>query len=135
MTARLGQSVSRFILYILLFNIFSTAAFSATSGNMGGLTADNLQSSVQTFIICTPQGLKRISLDENGNPVGNEDGNLKPCVYCLSYHTMVVGIFFAPHYIVPFEDRSSKSLNILYSSTVPARQQEDCRTPRAPPQI
>ena len=89
--AQAGRRIGHFMLGVLLLNFLSTAALSATAADRN---ADFLSASNQSYVICTPQGLKRITLDENGNPTQEDKGNLDHCVYCLPFHKGVIGTAF-----------------------------------------
>lgn len=83
---RFGHRLGHFILCVLLLNFLSTAALSASTIGQN----DDLQSDIQSYVICTPQGLKQISLDKNGNPVGDDTDRLEHCVYCLPFQKVAL---------------------------------------------
>lgn len=80
---RLGQ----FVLFILLMNFMFTATLSANIMYMN----DDFQAWADSFVSCTPQGLKRISLDENGNPVEDDRDRLEYGVCCLPFQKAALG--------------------------------------------
>jgi len=130
---RLGRGAARFMLASLLLNIFATAALSAASpGLQDALENDFLTGS---YIICTPQGLKRITLDENGNPVSGNEGKFEHCVYCLSFHKITIGSL-SSEISYPVHDLIADKR--LYSHDVSCHADAVLNMawpPRAPPQI
>lgn len=90
--ARLGRGCGQFMLVVLFLNFLSTAALSAKAADMQNALEDDLLLGIQSYVICTPQGLKRITLDEDGNPVGDSDSSLQHCVHCLPFHKLAGGL-------------------------------------------
>lgn len=84
--ARLGQGIGQVMLAVLLLNVLATAALSAQSAADIAAAQDDPFALTQSVIICTPQGLKRITLDENGDPVENTDDGAGNCIHCLPCH-------------------------------------------------
>ncbi len=82
---RFGRGIGRFILFVLMVNFLSTAALSTANAN----SDDNFLPGEQSVVICTPQGLKRITLDKNGNPTKGNEGRLEHCIYCLPFHKVI----------------------------------------------
>ncbi|MBL4802273.1 MAG: DUF2946 family protein [Emcibacter sp.] len=127
--ARLGRGVGRFMLTVLLLNFLSTAALSAAAADR----TDDLLSSEQSFVICTPQGLKRITLDENGNPTEDGEGNLEHCVYCLPFHKGVISAAFTVTDFPVVAPVSYKPLFAQYVSILPDAPLNTASRPRDPP--
>lgn len=130
--ARLGRRLGHFMLCVLLLNFLSTAALSATAADR---TEDFLSASDQSFIICTPQGLKRITLDKNGNPTQDDEGNLDHCVYCLPFHKGIIGAAFRAvdsPVVDPVSYRLFPTHNLVLIPDAPLNM--SC-PPRAPPVI
>ncbi|WP_321389383.1 DUF2946 family protein [Emcibacter sp.] len=75
------------ILASLFFNILSTVA-AARSWSSVHETLDELQSSDRiVYVLCTPNGVKKIAFDENGNPVEEDSsGTDNLCLFCLPFH-------------------------------------------------
>ena len=128
-TARLGRGVGQLVLAVLLLNFLSTAALSANSLRQEG----DLLSGGQTVIICTPQGLKRISLDENGNPTQDNKGSLEHCIYCLPFHKVVASAAF-PEIDFPVVGPVSYKRDFArYVPHIPDAPLNAACPPRAPP--
>lgn len=136
LTARkFGRGIGQFMLSVLLLNFLSTAILSASSADMRNSGQDDLLSGIQSVIICTPQGLKRITLDENGNPVGDNEGKLEHCVYCLPFHKLAIGSFssevdFPVVDLASYKPRYAKRISSL--TDMPLNM---ACPPRAPPKI
>lgn len=90
---RLARKVGLFMLSVFVINILGTAALSASGMAPGMNSQDSLEndllSGTQRIIICTPQGLKSITLDENGNPSADDKASPVHCVFCLPFHKVV----------------------------------------------
>ena len=132
---RLGQRLGRFMLSVLLLNIFATAALSATSGGLQDDLENDFLSGVQSYIICTPQGLKRIILDENGNPVNADESKSEHCIYCLPFHKIVIDNSSIDAGYVDVGMASSKHSGIYDVFHLPETPINITCPPRAPPQI
>ncbi|PCI34448.1 MAG: hypothetical protein COB54_01290 [Alphaproteobacteria bacterium] len=129
--AHMGRRVGHFMLAVLLLNFLSTAALSATRTDM----TDDFLSGEQSFVICTPQGLKRITLDENGTPVSDDEASLEHCVYCLPFQKVVMGTAFNETDF-PVVDLLSYKLCYSYDVAIlPDTPLKASCPPRAPPQI
>ncbi len=129
--SRLGHRLGQFVLFVLLMNFMSTAALSASSMGM----KDDFQADTGSFVICTPQGLKRISLDENGNPVDDDKGRLEHCVYCLPFQKVALG---SSNFEYNFAVANLISLKPRYRHSISVTPDVPLNTacpPRAPPYI
>lgn len=129
----LGRRVGQFMLSILLMNFLTTAALSATNADMQAAANGDLLSGVQSFVICTPQGLKRITLDENGNPTQDDLAGSNHCVYCLPFHKVVVADYSPP---IPFLEIGSVSYKPRFAQAIIPLPDDILNTssaPRAPP--
>jgi len=131
----LSRRVSQFMLFILLLNIFANAALSATSPSLQDVLENDFLSGTQSYIICTPQGLKRITLNEHGIPVsGNDESKSEHCIYCLPYHKLAIG-YSAAEITPPVTDliAAKPAYNdARYLLDMPLN---TACPPRAPPQI
>ncbi|NOZ42115.1 MAG: DUF2946 domain-containing protein [Alphaproteobacteria bacterium] len=128
---RLGRRIGWFMLCILVANFLSTAALSAKSADLQ--YARETGSGAQSYIICTPQGLKRITLDDEGNPVGNDKAGLKYCVYCIPFHKVNITTFSVD--VVP-PDIEFTLFKFYFTNNhliIPRDILDKSRTPRAPP--
>ncbi len=132
---RLGRKMGRLMLSVLLLNIFSAAALSATNGGLQDALENDFLSGIQSYIICTPQGLKRITLDENGNPVNPDEGKSEHCIYCLPFHKIVLNntsVEISYVDVGPVSNKPTGIYDILYLPETPVN--ITC-PPRAPPQV
>lgn len=135
---RLGRGCAQFLLFVLLSNFLTTAALSAQSADLQKAVTDDFQSAgfaagVQSYVICTPQGLKRITLDENGNPVGDSDRSWEHCVYCLPFHKLAGELI---SYVADFPVVDTTSYKLAYTPDVliePRSILDLSSPPRAPP--
>ncbi|MCF6216707.1 MAG: hypothetical protein L3J58_11110 [Emcibacter sp.] len=132
---RLGRKLGQFMLSVLLLNIFAAAALSATNTGLQDALENDFLSGVQSYIICTPQGLKRITLDENGNPVNPDEGKTEHCIYCLPFHKMVLDNASVEISYVDVGPVSHKPLGIYDVFHLPETPINITCPPRAPPQI
>lgn len=127
--AYFGRRISYSILFILLANFLATSVHATTPSNID----DTFQTSEQTFVICTPQGLKRITLDKNGNPVSDEKNSLEHCLYCLPFQKIVINDAFLGDSF-PNGDLFNYSHYYGYDdSMVPCPTLNASCAPRAPP--
>ena len=132
---RFGRGVGRFVLFVMMLNFLSTAALSATGLNAQDTLNDDPFSGGQSYVICTPQGLKRITLDENGTPINDDKGNLDHCVYCLPFHKGVMETA-SPEAGLPVVPLLSYTSAFPQDDLIiPADPLNDACPPRAPPAL
>jgi len=74
---------ARLLVFALLFNIFNASFLPAV--NAAGLS-DDLLSEGQVIVICTPHGMKRVILDENGIPREDTENISEYCSNCLPFN-------------------------------------------------
>jgi len=130
--ARAGRGIGRVLLSVLLANFLSTAALSATNADMERARSDAAPAAAQSYIICTPQGLKRITLDKKGNPVEDKAGP-KYCIYCLPFHKVNISVFSVE---IPFLDSEYTTHRVYFDhlhQIIFRLVLDKSRTPRAPP--
>ncbi len=129
----LGRRVGRFMLSVLLMNFLATAALSATNADMQASANNDLLIGAQSFVICTPQGLKRITLDDNGNPTQDDTAGSNHCIYCLPFYKIALTdssptIIFLQTVNVSYKPRYIQAIisfkNVVLDTSCP---------PRAPP--
>lgn len=87
------KAYARLVAFALLFNIL-TASFMPAA--MASSLADSLLTDSHVVVICTPQGMKRIILDEDGIPHEDPENTSEYCSSCLSFNK----IFSADQYNV-----------------------------------
>lgn len=105
MTARVGHHI---VLFALLMNFLSATLLSVQNAD----AFPSVQNGEQSYVLCTSRGLKRITLDENGNPVENPEDIPEHCVYCLPFYQDGGGLL-SPQFDFPV-------LDIAWVQSIPA---------------
>ncbi|PHZ84959.1 hypothetical protein [Paremcibacter congregatus] len=132
--ARLGRGVGQFMLSVMLLNIFAATALSAQSAAQMAAAEDDLFASTLSVVICTPQGLRRITLDENGEPVDSNDDVSGNCVHCLPCHKGALQAISTENGLSPVVILASYRFSFDTGAALPPTSSRNrACPPRAPP--
>ena len=78
---------STLILFTLFFNIVTTVSAAQSWSSMHKSLDQASDTNAIVYVLCTPNGVKRIAFDENGNPIKSDDGSQDNlCLFCLPFH-------------------------------------------------
>ncbi|WP_417319131.1 DUF2946 family protein [Emcibacter sp.] len=72
------------ILLSMFFNIIGTVA---AAESWSGIHQSLKQAEGIIYVLCTPNGVKKIAFDKDGNPVKQDDSSSDNlCLFCLPFH-------------------------------------------------
>ncbi|WP_138380592.1 DUF2946 family protein [Luteithermobacter gelatinilyticus] len=82
---RLNRAVSLMLFLSIFFNIVMTVS-AARAAPLSQIDGSSTLATGGTFYLCSPYGLKSVTLDENGNPVDHDIASTVFCVFCLPFN-------------------------------------------------
>ncbi|MFC7049275.1 hypothetical protein [Emcibacter nanhaiensis] len=75
------------ILFSLFFNIVTTVSAAQSWSSVHKILEQNADTDAIVYVLCTPNGVKKIAFDENGNPIESDDSSQDNlCLFCLPFH-------------------------------------------------